>query len=410
MPRRLAPILGVLALVLSVLAVTAAPASASSVRSWSLSGVTFADGGTMTGTILIDAGGTPFSADLKVSGGDTSTFPAYEYTGSPQALANTGGWYLWRSDFGTYVAFFLPDTTSASEGDTLALPSGGYECTNCASVRYITAGSIVADGLVDLDGPVITSSVDPADPDGQNGWYVGSPTVSFDVSDPDSAISDQTGCAQQTVSTDTVGTTLTCQATSGGGTSSADVSLRRDATPPELAPALTTKRVLLGGRVRVLAHASDATSGIATRACDGPSSRRAGVQVVTCTATDVAGNSSSADLRYTVQYLMKPLRGTRDWRAGDQVTVRTRLTNASGQAISNKQAAALGCRVQLRERGAQSHRTCLTYHRATHTFSATWTLGRRSGVSEVQVRVSYPGSKVHTSRTASVRIAGPAAG
>ena len=114
-------------------------------------------------------------------------------------------------------------------------------------------------------------------------------------------------------------------------------------------------------------------------------------------------------MHYTVQYVMTRLRGTDGWKVGDEVSVAMRLTDAAGDPISNKQAAGLGCRVKLHQSGAQTHRACLTYHRANHTFRTTWTLGKHIGASKVTVSVGYHGSSVKTSRTTSARIAGPAA-
>jgi hypothetical protein len=67
---------------------------------------------------------------------------------------------------------------------------------------------------------------------GASGWYVGDVTVTWDVTDPQSPVSATHGCDTTVVSTDTPGLTLTCTATSEGGTSSAGVKVKRDATPP----------------------------------------------------------------------------------------------------------------------------------------------------------------------------------
>ena len=76
-------------------------------------------------------------------------------------------------------------------------------------------------------------------PLGNAGWYVGDVTVSWEVSDPQSAISAEPGCETVTVSVDTPGTTLTCSATSEGGTAVDQVVVRRDATPPTVTCAPT---------------------------------------------------------------------------------------------------------------------------------------------------------------------------
>ena len=409
MPRLLSAVFGALALILSVIVIGAAPASAASARHWTLSGVTFDDGGTLSGTLLIGNDGTLLSVDVTTSGGDTGTYGTYNYTDADPKQRIFGGWSVQRGLTSQYLELYLPDTSTANQGDTLTLPGQGWECMNCSPVRYITGGSIVAGGAVDLDAPVITPSVDPSSPDGANGWYTGNPTVSFAVNDPDSQIVDQSGCGDHTVSADTTGTTFTCQATSDGGTRTVDVTIKRDATAPVIAPTVSPKRVLLHGPIQAKLYASDATSGVAGSGCTGLSTASAGKRSAVCDATDQAGNETSAPLPYTVQYVMTRLRGTDGWKVGDQVRVAMRLTDAAGEPISNKQAAGLGCRVKLHQSGAQHQRACLTYHRANHTFRTTWTLGKHIGASKVTVSVGYAGSSVKTIRTTSARIAGPAA-
>ena len=69
---------------------------------------------------------------------------------------------------------------------------------------------------------------------GDGGWYTGDVTVSWDVSDPQTPISTQSGCETVTVNDDTAGRTFTCVATSDGGTSTETVTVKRDATQPSL--------------------------------------------------------------------------------------------------------------------------------------------------------------------------------
>ncbi len=69
-------------------------------------------------------------------------------------------------------------------------------------------------------------------PKGNDGWYTGDVTVTWDVTDAESAISQTQGCGATTIDFDTDGTTLTCTATSVGGTAPVTVTVRRDATPP----------------------------------------------------------------------------------------------------------------------------------------------------------------------------------
>jgi hypothetical protein len=86
--------------------------------------------------------------------------------------------------------------------------------------------------FVDPTPPLVVPSIDGSLGDG--GWYTGDVTVSWDISDPQTTISTQSGCEAVTVTADTAGTTFTCVATSDGGTSTESVTVRRDATPPSL--------------------------------------------------------------------------------------------------------------------------------------------------------------------------------
>ena len=96
MPRLLSAVFGALALILSVIVIGAAPASAASARHWTLSGVTFDDGGTLSGTLLIGNDGTLLSVDVTTSGGDTGTFGTYHYTDADPKQRIFGGWSVQR--------------------------------------------------------------------------------------------------------------------------------------------------------------------------------------------------------------------------------------------------------------------------------------------------------------------------
>src|SRR4051794_22790938 len=97
--RAMSVVLGAAALVLPLLIATPALGAGPLYRSWSLSGVTFDDGGTLTGTLVIRSDGTPVDFDVTTGGGNTGTFGTNHYTGAPSPLDQNGsgdlGWYLW---------------------------------------------------------------------------------------------------------------------------------------------------------------------------------------------------------------------------------------------------------------------------------------------------------------------------
>lgn len=144
--------------------------------------------------------------------------------------------------------------------------------------------------------PVITGAL------GSNGWYI-SPTVgvTWTVTDAESPVTSTTGCGPTTITADGA-TTLTCSATSAGGTASASVTIKHDATAPVVTA--TPDRApdhngWYNHALTITFAGTDATSGI--DACapalvySGPDNASASVSGA---CTDVAGNSASAPLDF----------------------------------------------------------------------------------------------------------------
>jgi hypothetical protein len=124
----------------------------------------------------------------------------------------------------------------------------------------------------------------------------------WNVVKDESDTSSQTGCDPITVNTYTAELTLTCTATSEGGTSSRSVTFKRDATPPALNPTVLPNPVPLGGSATATSNAFDALSGLASESCGTLDTSTAGIKSVTCTATDNAGNTAMATISYQVAY------------------------------------------------------------------------------------------------------------
>jgi hypothetical protein len=151
----------------------------------------------------------------------------------------------------------------------------------------------------DSSPPLITPTI--MGTPGNNGWYVSNVTVSWSVSDPESAITSASGCDATTVNSDTAGTTLTCTATSAGGTSQQSVTIKRDATKPSISanlspssPASTGWYNIATGVPTVSFPCSDQMSGI-DGSCPGPYAFGEGAnQSYSASVSDKAGNLSSA--------------------------------------------------------------------------------------------------------------------
>jgi hypothetical protein len=123
------------------------------------------------------------------------------------------------------------------------------------------------------------------------------------VSDPDSAISSQTGCDPSTVTSDTAGVTFTCTASSTGGTNSQSVTIKRDATAPSVTATPDRPPQInrwYNAPVTFRFSGNDGSgSGVTSCEADttyrGPDSASASV---TGTCTDAAGNVGSASASF----------------------------------------------------------------------------------------------------------------
>jgi len=69
---------------------------------------------------------------------------------------------------------------------------------------------------------------------GGDGWFTSDVDVYWGAWDPDTPVTNWSGCDPTHVTTDTPGTTFTCTATSEGGAASASATIKRDATPPAI--------------------------------------------------------------------------------------------------------------------------------------------------------------------------------
>jgi alpha-tubulin suppressor-like RCC1 family protein len=189
----------------------------------------------------------------------------------------------------------------------LPLPSGyavNYDPMSPWPVRQ-NDNQRTANHVLDTTPPVITPVITGTL--GTNGWYRSDVTVTWSVSDPESTATPGSGCTTTTITTDTTGTTLSCTATSLGGTATQSVTITRDTTPPTItvtAPG-SAATYALGQVVSAAFVCNDAVAGISgctgTAAAGQPiDTATAGAKTFTVTATDQAGNSASETVSYVV--------------------------------------------------------------------------------------------------------------
>jgi hypothetical protein len=173
---------------------------------------------------------------------------------------------------------------------------GGYNTNPAAFTLHVNAPA-------DTTPPVITPDIQGTL--GNNGWYTSNVTLSWNVTEGQSNISSQSGCGTVNITSDQQATTYTCTATSAGGTSSESVTIKRDATRPNVA--------FVGGGISGGASydfgevpaaptcsASDETLGLASPCNVTGYSEAVGSRTLKATATDNAGNKATITRDYTV--------------------------------------------------------------------------------------------------------------
>jgi hypothetical protein len=171
--------------------------------------------------------------------------------------------------------------------------SGGGSPLADATATTITV-RVVAQA--DSTPPVITPTVSGTL--GSNGWYTGDVQVSWSVTDAQSSITASTGCDPTTISNDTAGMTLTCSATSAGGTSEQSITVKRDTTPPVAALEVTAGTAGANGwytsDVTVHTNGSDSISGPVTCTADQTQTSETAGTEFNGSCTNDAGLSTNA--------------------------------------------------------------------------------------------------------------------
>jgi hypothetical protein len=218
--------------------------------------------------------------------------PTFFFSGYPTTVGTVSGWTASQSDGAPHAAGAGYQHPIFS-GSFSAGPGGADEPSSWRGAWLWRPGSD------DLTKPIVRANVSGTL--GSQGWYRSDVTVTWTVEDPESAITETSGCDAATLSQDTAGTTFTCTATSGGGTTTVSTTVMRDTVAPVItcgtpAPTFTPNQV--GG---VPVTWSDALSGPPNGAQNLlANTNTAGSFSVTAVAVDRAGNRATGACPYTV--------------------------------------------------------------------------------------------------------------
>lgn len=144
--------------------------------------------------------------------------------------------------------------------------------------------------------PTITGTL------GHDNWYTSDVTVSWTITDSESEVTSIVGDETTNITQDTSGITLTCTATSIGGTSSASITIKRDATAP-VVTLITPEdgaEYLISESIEADWTAFDALSGMANIFAGIVDTSTPGAKTISVTAVDIAGNETNLIHGYNV--------------------------------------------------------------------------------------------------------------
>ena len=269
-------------------------------------------------TLAAGASGT-ITINLSVTGKQdgTATFDVYKtwtlsggtFTGSDPETFTVPP----RAAGDAATTFSRSGTVTVSAGQaagSFTLAVGAFNITNSNSTgSKLGAGTsssyaVTVASPADTTAPVITPNITGTL--GDNGWYVSDVSVTWTVTDAESAITSTTGCGPTTIDTDTGGTLLTCSATSAGGTNNVPITIKRDATAPTISASGSPAPNGDGWNntdVTVSFTCTDDLSGIPDGACPADqvlSTEGTGISSTAETVTDAAGNTSDLSNVVTV--------------------------------------------------------------------------------------------------------------
>jgi len=198
-------------------------------------------------------------------------------------------------------------TAATPQVDSTNLDSDGLglETVTCS---YTDGGGLTVTAsatytIVDPSAPVIGHTLNPATPDGNNGWYKSNVSLTWNVTENESPNSLQkTGCVDQNITADQQETTYSCSATSSGGSAGlVNVSIKRDGTDPDIADVGTTQTPNGDGWFNTAVtnnfSASDATSGLPASfttpfSVSSGNAEGSAVKINSGPVSDIAGNTN----------------------------------------------------------------------------------------------------------------------
>jgi hypothetical protein len=268
--------------------------------------------------------GTDTAFDLTTTGAFTGVQVCVPYG---DALPNEGALRLLHFHDGAWVDITEPDSPDTANN----LICGRTDSFSVFAVAR------------DVAPPTASPTQSPAANDA--GWNNTDVTVSWNWADNValSAVNDS-NCPPASASSGEVSAlalVASCQ-DHAGTAGQASYTVNVDKTPPILEPLVSPAIILLNGTATVTSGATDERSGLSADGCGDLDTTTAGTRTVTCTATDHAGNSNSADASYVVNYdfggFLAPVNNApvvNTGKAGRTYPVKWQLRDANNAFVSS---------------------------------------------------------------------------
>ncbi|MDQ1732183.1 MAG: large repetitive protein [Pseudonocardiales bacterium] len=254
---------------------------------------------------------------------------------------------------GLAATYYAVDGGAPQAGTTVSVSTEGthqvayWSVDNAGNTE--TASTITV--LVDKSAPIITGKATTSP--NANGWYNTPVTVRFDCKD---AVSGIASCQpDQTLAVQGANSATGTAVDNAGNKGTTTVSgINIDTVPPAvtIGGVQDGAKYTIGAVPAATASATDATSGLASPATGvltGGTTNGVGIFTYTATATDKAGNVSTAKASYTVVYgygatlFLQPVNDTAHqtgiatsvFKAGQTIPMKFQLKNAAGQVIQS---------------------------------------------------------------------------
>lgn len=193
---------------------------------------------------------------------------------------------------------------------------GTHHVYSAAADRAGNEGAVVHTP-VRIDGTAPVLNLHTTDPPAGSGWFTEQPTVVASATDPASGVAgvhcavdppappsgydDMAACAESYQLAEGEHDVYSAARDVAGNTSATDhLHVRVDTTGPDLMVEVQPPSVIRGNPAQVVQQATDALSGVASTDCGDAPTDQLGQFDVTCTATDVAGNTTQASAPYDV--------------------------------------------------------------------------------------------------------------